>query len=395
MKTTIATALAHGSAHEVAELLGQAVREQLRGVLPAFTAVFASTKQPLGELLPALKRHVGSAPLVGASTAGEFTAAGDAKGSAVVFAVAGDFRVFAGMAAGLRADVEGAVAAAARSLPATVDGYPHCTTVLLLDPLAGKGEEAVLIAAALLGQHVRLAGGAAGDDLQMTQTLCGLDAAVASDAIVLASIFSKQPLGVGVCHGHLPISGPLRVTRAEGNVVHEIEGRPAWDVWAEQTRERAAARGVDPLHLAPEEVGPFLLRYEAGLAAGSTYKIRAPLSRSDDGALGFACGIPEGSVIRITESEEDRQISSAREAARRALAQAGGGEMAGALVFDCICRNLILGPRFAAAVRSISAELGGAPVAGFETYGEIALDVGDMSGFHNTTTVVLAFPEGE
>ena len=39
-------------------------------------------------------------------------------------------------------------------------------------------------------------------------------------------------------------------------------------------------------------------------------------------------------------------------------------------------------------------ELGGAALAGFETYGEIALDVGDMSGFHNTTSVVLAFPEG-
>lgn len=37
-------------------------------------------------------------------------------------------------------------------------------------------------------------------------------------------------------------------------------------------------------------------------------------------------------------------------------------------------------------------ELGGAPLAGFETYGEIALDAGDMSGFHNTTSVVLAFP---
>ena len=36
---------------------------------------------------------------------------------------------------------------------------------------------------------------------------------------------------------------------------------------------------------------------------------------------------------------------------------------------------------------------GGAPIAGFETYGEIALDVGDMSGFHNTTSVVLAFPK--
>ena len=35
------------------------------------------------------------------------------------------------------------------------------------------------------------------------------------------------------------------------------------------------------------------------------------------------------------------------------------------------------------------------PLAGFETYGEIALDAGDMSGFHNTTTVVLALPRGE
>jgi hypothetical protein len=33
------------------------------------------------------------------------------------------------------------------------------------------------------------------------------------------------------------------------------------------------------------------------------------------------------------------------------------------------------------------AELGNAPLAGFETYGEIALGAGDMSGFHNTTTV--------
>jgi methyl-accepting chemotaxis protein len=64
------------------------------------------------------------------------------------------------------------------------------------------------------------------------------------------------------------------------------------------------------------------------------------------------------------------------------------------VVFDCICRNLILGPRFAAAVQSIAAELGNVPVAGFETYGEIALDAGDMSGFHNTTTVVLTFPKG-
>ena len=106
----------------------------------------------------------------------------------------------------------------------------------------------------------------------------------------------------------------------------------------------------------------------------------------------FACGIPQGASIRITESEPNRQVDSAREAARIAKQNLGGEEVAGAVVFDCICRNLILGERFGDAVRGMSEELGGAPIAGFETYGEIALEGGSMSGFHNTTTVVLAFP---
>ncbi len=88
----------------------------------------------------------------------------------------------------------------------------------------------------------------------------------------------------------------------------------------------------------------------------------------------------------------EAQIESARRAAKQARERAGS-KLAGAIVFDCICRNLILGDRFGEAVDSISRELGGVPLAGFETYGEIALAAGDMSGFHNTTTVVLAIPE--
>jgi methyl-accepting chemotaxis protein len=264
---------------------------------------------------------------------------------------------------------------------------------MLLDPLAGRGEEATLLAATLLGEDVRLAGGAAGDDLHMRETfvLCGDRAS--TDAVALGLIFSKAPLGVGVCHGHVPLSQPLRVTRAEGGTVVSIEDRPAWDVWLEQTKASAAARGIDLDETTPESEGAFLLRYEAGLAAGAGYKIRAPLSRNADGSINFACGIPEGAVIRITESEPSRQIASAREAARRARAQLGENRVAGAVVFDCICRNLILGEEFASAVRGIAEELGNVPLAGFETYGEIALDAGDMSGFHNTTTVVLAFPD--
>jgi methyl-accepting chemotaxis protein len=393
----VATGIAQGDATRAADALIGEVRAQLGGASPRFVALFASTGQPLEAIAPRVAEAFSEGALVGASTAGEFTERGDAKAAASIFAVAGDFHAYAGMGTGLAADPERAVTQALSGLPLSLAGYAHRTAILLLDPLAGNGEEATLLAASMLGDGVRLAGGAAGDDLAMRRTEVACGGRVANDALVVATLFSRAPLGVGVCHGHRPLSRPLRITRAEGNVVSEIEGRPAWTVWLEETRAHVRAGGGDVDAMPRDAEGAYLLRYEAGLSAGGdAYKIRAPLSRDEDGSIRFATGIPEGSVIRITESDAERQVASAREAARRARAQIGAASsgVAGALVFDCICRNLILADDFSRAVRGMSEELGGAPLAGFETYGEIALDAGDMSGFHNTTSVVLAFPSG-
>jgi methyl-accepting chemotaxis protein len=392
MSTIVATSTAAGSAEAAAASLKKQLGAVLGGKKPALVMVFASTDQPLEKLAPAMARAFPEAAVLAASTAGEFTERGDVKKSVSAVAIAGDFAVRAGIGRGLRADPEAAVRMAIEGIPRALPGYTHRTGIILLDPLSGNGEEATLIAASLLGDDIRLAGGAAGDDLGMARTFVSCGDRVASDAIVVAIVFSNAPLGVGVCHGHLPISEPLTITKAEGGTLQEIEGRPAWDVWAEKTREAASKIGLDPLTLRADQIGPFLLRYEAGLASGGEYKIRAPLSKNADGSLALACAIPEGAKIRITESVPERQIESAREAARRARAQMKG-KAAGAIVFDCICRNLILGDGFSAAVKGISEELGNVPLAGFETYGEIALDAGDLSGFHNTTTVVLAFPE--
>jgi len=159
-------------------------------------------------------------------------------------------------------------------------------------------------------------------------------------------------------------------------------------VWRERTRQRAKELGLDP----EESPGAYLLRFEAGLRIGDEYKVRAPLAPKPGGGILFATPVLEGTVFRIMESDASAQIESAVVAAREARADMGGGAVEGALVFDCICRKLILGDRYVDALLSVSAELGGAPLAGFETYGEIAMNSGDMSGFHNTTTVVLAFP---
>jgi hypothetical protein len=387
MNTRVATCLKSGKPQQVAKDLCAELTRQLGGATPELVVVFASPSQPLETLAPALAQAFPKATLLGASTAGEFTEKGDAKGSAAALAMAGDFKVFAGMGAALKKDPEAAITAAVAGIPKTCEGLSHRTGVLLLDPLAGNAEETTLLAVSKLGD-MPFAGGAAGDDLAMKATHVCLGTRVASDAVVAAVIYSKKPFGVGACHGHQPLSKPLKVTRAEGGTVHEIDGRPAWQVWKENTR---AAAPTDPDTLKPDQVGGFLLRYEAGLASGKEMKVRAPLSLTGD-SINFACGIPTGAVIRITDGTPERQVESAREAARRACAKMGA-KPAGALVFDCICRNLILGKQFTTAVAAVAQELGKVPLAGFETYGEIAMDVGDMSGFHNTTTVVLAIPE--
>ena len=370
--------------------VGQVELERLAtdlGTAPALVAAFASPSVDLTESLTALSTRFPAATVIGSTTSGEFTHEGDGNKTVSIFAVAGDYKVTAGMATGLADDPERAVMTALEGQPRSLEGYPHRTNVVLLDALAGHGEEAALLVAASLGE-VPLVGGAAGDDLAMTKTFVGLGPRTASDAIVVASIFSKQKLGVGVCHGHSPLSDSIKVTKATGSVVEELDGRPAWDVWREKTSARAKELGLDP----EASPGAYLLRFEAGLAVGKEYKVRAPLAPKPGGGILFATPVLEGTIFRIMESDSAAQVESAVSAAKAARANVGGAEIAGALVFDCICRKLILGDRYVEALKKVSSELGGAPLAGFETYGEIAMNWGDMSGFHNTTTVVLAFP---
>jgi len=124
MPTKIATAMASGEVAQAAASLVRDVRTTLSGVKPALVAVFASTAQPLEALMRCVADEFPGATCLGASTAGEFTERGDAKGSAVLFALAGDYEVFGGIGTGLKADAEGAVGSALEGLPRELHGYP-------------------------------------------------------------------------------------------------------------------------------------------------------------------------------------------------------------------------------------------------------------------------------
>jgi methyl-accepting chemotaxis protein len=98
-----------------------------------------------------------------------------------------------------------------------------------------------------------------------------------------------------------------------------------------------------------------------------------------------------GQQVRIVEGDEKAMVAAARTAAESAVETLGGSEPAGAVVFDCVARKLVMKSAFRQEVDAFR-DIVKAPIVGFNTYGEIARVRGQLSGFHNTTAVVAVLP---
>lgn len=355
--------------------------------------LFSSIKFNYAEVAAGVKSVVGEVPIIGCTCAGQFSDQDNQKdGIACALISSDNYKFFTGMGKELKADSIGAVKEAIRNFPEEIEGYPYHSAILFIDALTGKGEEAVLAASSLLGPMVKFAGGAAGDNLKFVETKVFHDEEAVSDAITICLIASSSPVIISVKHGHKPISPPLRITKATGNILYEVEGRPALDVWKDYIREPLKEKGVDIDHVQSVELSKILANYEAGLFTGSEYKIRFPSSANPDGSLNFVSEMVQGTVLKIMSSEEQDQIDAAQRAAEEAIKHSRGRPLAGALIFDCGCRALILKENFYKAIDAYKSVLGECPFIGGETYGEIAMEMGLLSGFHNTTSVIMLFP---
>ena len=408
MATKLATGISKGEDSETVakEAVSQA-KAKLDGDQVDLAMVYCSSKYDYKKVVNAVRASTNKAPLIGCSTAGEFTEKKVEKGGIAVGLISSDvIKFFTAMAEGLREDPELVVRSLANKLPGKVEGYPNLTAILLVDGLACMGEEIAVLVSQVFEQafvgKVRFVGGAAGDDMQLKETFVFSGDNVATNSACVCLLASKMPLFTGVKHGHTPLSRPLKITRAKGNILYEVDGRPAWEVWKEETAETARKRGIEIEQLkTPAEFAQFFTNYILGLATEKEgeYKIRWPSGINDDGSLIFTCGIAEGAVFRIMDgSNLEKQINAVEEAtriAKRNAENAGHSDFAGVIVFDCAVRQIMLGDRFSEAVDRFKKVLPGVPILGWETYGEIRLEPGQFSGFHNTTSVILLIPNGD
>jgi methyl-accepting chemotaxis protein len=265
-------------------------------------------------------------------------------------------------------------------------GLGLSTTVLLVDGLAGTGERVVKEVMHGTRMFQQVVGGAAGDDGAFKATQVGARGNATSDSAAAVHVFDRVNWGIGVDHGLRPKTQRMTVTKAKQNVVYELDGKPAFEVY----QQYAASKGVK---LEPATAGNFLIGNELGVFfLDELHHARAALSVGDQGELKLVADISEGASVCILDGEPDAMVDACGRAAREAKENLRGAECAGVLVFDCVCRGMILGEKFQREIEAVRQVFPNVPVAGFLTYGEIARFRGRLDGWHNTTTVVAAIP---
>ncbi|HVE45275.1 MAG TPA: FIST N-terminal domain-containing protein [Acidimicrobiales bacterium] len=361
-----------------------AARKALQNEDPRLLVVFCSESYDLKALLLGINGESGGVPLIGCSTAGEIATSGPSDASVVVIALGGaGFSAATGF--GLNSDGLREAATEAAACAALTEDRAHRVLLVLSDGLGGDQMEVVRGAYGVVGTEVPLVGGCAGDDLKMKGTYQLVGDQVLQGAVVCAALGSDAPMGIGVQHGWRKVGEPMVVTSSGSNRVHTLDDQPALDVYL-QRLDAPAEAGTD--HAAFTR---FALTHPLGLSRRSGEEVRFVADANfEDRSIGCIAEVPQGGLAWMMEGDDDSVLAATDVACNDALAALGGDPPLGLVAFDCIARRGVLGDEgINREVDRIATHAGGAPVAGFYTYGEIARTRG-MSGFHNQTLVVLA-----
>jgi hypothetical protein len=262
---------------------------------------------------------------------------------------------------------------------------------VLSDGLRVNGSELTAGITDAIGREVKISGGLAGDGSRFETTLVGADFAPRSGVVVAIGFYgSAIRIGHGSAGGW-DVFGPYRsITKSEANVLYELDGKLALDLY-----ER---------YLGPEAEGLpgtgllFPLQIQNPSAECHTV-VRTILSIDREArSLTFAGDMPVGWRARFMRGNFDRLTEGAAEAARQAAATScdvvpdGRGV---ALLVSCIGRRLLMGQQTADEVEASSSVLGDRfRKIGFYSYGEIAPHhTSGICELHNQTMTITTLQE--
>ncbi|HEY5961513.1 MAG TPA: FIST N-terminal domain-containing protein [Polyangiaceae bacterium] len=259
---------------------------------------------------------------------------------------------------------------------------------VLSDGLKVNGSDLVSGLTQRLPPHVAVTGGLCGDGARFERTHVCVDEFSPTERIAGIGFYGRDlRVGFGSLGGWDPFGPERRVTRSEGNILYELDGSPALDLYEQYLGEHAAGLPASGL-LFPLTVRQH--RSELGV-------VRTILAVDRDArSLTFAGDVPNGHYARLMRANFDRLLDGASGAAKTSYEAIGSRTPDLAILISCVGRKLVLGQRIEEEVEAVQQVLGEPTVlAGFYSYGEVSpFSRSARCELHNQTMTITTLSEG-
>ncbi len=257
---------------------------------------------------------------------------------------------------------------------------------VLSNGLLVSGSELVRGMNEVLPDGVLVTGGMSGDGDRFKHTWV-VDGNQLGESSVSAVGFYGENIHVGHgSKGGWDVFGPQRkVTRAKDNVLYELDGKPALNLYKEYLGELAAELPSSGL------LFPLSLRENPN---DKRNIVRTILGVDEkENSLIFAGDIPQGHYAQLMKANFDRLVNGAAEAAHMADLESENVETL-TIAISCVGRRLVLGERTEEELEAVHAGLSNtAHQIGFYSYGEISPYNAGKCDLHNQTMTLTTIQE--
>lgn len=261
---------------------------------------------------------------------------------------------------------------------------------------APGSEEAVIEGIqAITGPEVPIIGGSAADNTNMGDW-CVFDAAQAEqNGVIVSVLFCSSHVSFAYLNGCAPTSHNGTVTSATGRILHEIDHRPALDVYRQWTHE------VLPHQEVPNETSAILSdsilhplgREVMHVRSVPHYLLFHPARAWTNGDIELSALVSEGEVLTKMSGTFDGLMQRAGRVADLALRTdcIPAHDVKGALMIYCSDYRLTLQDRLDDVVSDVNDVLKGAPFVAAFTFGEQCAIVGSGNKHSNLIVSCIVF----
>jgi hypothetical protein len=338
-------------------------------------------------VLQSLKDHYPEVVLAGCTTSGEIAGEKVFDESVVLTAVEFEKTKIASAVAKL-SDVENPSKRAGIELATTLDHNNLKHVLVFSDGLNVNGTDLVDGMSQALPKGVTVTGGLAGDgpNFKKTYIINRTDLLGEGQIKAIGLYGDNIKVGFGSRGGWDSFGVDRTVTKSKGNVLYEIDGEPALDLYksflGDKAKELPSSGLLFPLSMRDREDVEPVVRTILGIS-------------EEDKSLTFAGDIPEGSFVRLMKANSDRLINGAEEAAEITIKDKNTNQIELALLVSCVGRKLVLKQLVEEEVEVVSDVLGKPTIAGFYSYGELAPFgfLQNQCELHNQTMTITTLSE--